>query len=239
MKATNSQSRKAPLSRRSFMAATAGLAGAVMSGIAPNHVRGAQPHKLPPLPWPENALEPVISARTISFHYGRHHRGYLDNLNNLVPGTEYEDASLEEIVIDTAGKPEQQAVFNNAAQVWNHTFYWNSMKPIGGTPPAALRDLIEESFESVDACLEAIASAAIGQFASGWAWLVLDDDKLVVENSGNAETPLTRGAKPLLTIDVWEHAYYLDYQNRRADHVHAVLKNCINWGFAANNAGVA
>ena len=192
---------------------------------------------LPPLPYAENALEPVITAKTLSFHYGKHHKGYVDNLNKLITGTDYSDLSLEEIIKGTAGRPERIPIFNNAAQNWNHTFYWNSLRPNGGgEPPAALKQKIEASFGSVEACKKELASAAVAQFGSGWAWLVLDGDKLKVLKTANAETPFTTGVKPLLTIDVWEHAYYLDYQNRRVDYANAVLDKLINWEFALQNA---
>jgi Fe-Mn family superoxide dismutase len=196
-------------------------------------------HALPPLPYAENALEPVISARTIGFHYGKHHQGYLDNLNKLVAGTKFADLSLEQIIARSAGQPESTAVFNNAAQAWNHAFYWQSMCPGGGGhPPAALRQRIETSFGSVDGCRTELAKAAVSQFGSGWAWLVLDGDRIKVVGTANAEVPLTQGMKPLLVIDVWEHAYYLDHQNRRADYVQAVLDKLINWEFALQNAGL-
>ncbi len=201
-------------------------------------VRGAaSPYVLPALPYAENALEPVITAKTMSFHYGKHHKGYVDNLNKLIAGTEYADRSLQKIITSTAGQPEKTAIFNNAAQTWNHTFYWNSMRAKGGgEPPAALKQRIEASFASVDACKKELASAAVSQFGSGWAWLVLDGGKLKVVKTGNADVPLTTGMKPLLSIDVWEHAYYLDYQNRRADYVNAMLDKLINWEFALQNA---
>jgi Fe-Mn family superoxide dismutase len=193
-------------------------------------------HVLPPLPYADNALDPVISANTIGFHYGKHHKGYVDNLNKLVAGTEFANQALEKIIAGTAGKADQAAIFNNAAQIWNHTFYWRSLKPQGGgEPPAALKQLIEASFGNLDACKKELATAATTQFGSGWAWLVQDAGKLKVVKTGNAESPLTKGMKPLLTIDVWEHAYYLDYQNRRPDYVNAVLDKLINWGFAADN----
>jgi len=193
-------------------------------------------HLLPPLPYADNALDPVISANTISFHYGKHHRGYVDNLNKLVAGTEFAGLKLEKIITETAGKADKTAIFNNAAQIWNHTFYWNSLKPKGGGEPSAvLKQKIEASFGTFDACKKELAATAISQFGSGWVWLVLDDGKLKVVKTGNAESPLTKGMKPLLTIDVWEHAYYLDYQNRRADYVNAVLDKLINWNFAADN----
>lgn len=191
---------------------------------------------LPPLPYAQNALEPVISANTISFHYGKHHKGYIDNLNKLVAGTEFAGLPLEKIITETAGKVDKAAIFNNAAQAWNHAFYWKSFTPNGGgEPPVALKIKIEVSFGTVDACKKELATAATTQFGSGWAWLVLDGDKLKVVKTGNADSPLTKGMKPLLTIDVWEHAYYLDYQNRRVDYVNAVLDKLINWSFAADN----
>jgi len=193
---------------------------------------------LPPLPYAENALEPVITANTMSFHYGKHHKGYVDNLNKLITGTEYAGQSLEKIITGTAGKPEKTAIFNNAAQTWNHTFYWKSMNPNGGgEPPAALKKRIEAAFGSVEACKKELANAAVSQFGSGWAWLVLDGSVLKVVKTANADDPLTTTMKPLLTIDVWEHAYYLDCQNRRADYVNAVLDKLINWEFALQNAG--
>lgn len=193
-------------------------------------------HLLPQLPYPENALEPVISAKTISFHYGRHHQAYVDNLNKFIEGTDYANMSLEEVIIKSAAKPDQAAIFNNAAQVWNHTFYWNSMKPDGGgDPPAELAQKINESFGSTEACRKEFAKAATSQFGSGWAWLILDGDRLRVVKTGNADTPLIRGTKPLLTIDVWEHAYYLDHQNRRPEYVSAVIEKLVNWEFAATN----
>jgi len=197
----------------------------------------ASPLVLPPLPYAENALEPIITAKTMSFHYGKHHKAYVDNLNKLIAGTEYAALSLEKIITSTAGKPEKAAIFNNAAQNWNHTFYWKSMSPKGGgEPPAALKRKIEASFGSVDACKKELAGAAVAQFGSGWAWLVLEGDKLKVVKTANADIPMTKGLKPVLVIDVWEHAYYLDYQNRRADYVNAMLDKLINWEFALRNA---
>jgi superoxide dismutase, Fe-Mn family len=195
-------------------------------------------HVLPPLPYAEAALDPVISARTIGFHHGKHHQGYVDTLNKLIAATDLASLSLVKLINDTAGKTDTAAIFNSAAQVWNHTFYWRSLRPKGGgEPPAALKSLIETSFGTLDACKKELATAATTQFGSGWAWLVLDAGILRVVKTGNAETPLTMGVTPLLTIDVWEHAYYLDYQNRRADYVNAVLDKLIHWGFAADNLG--
>jgi superoxide dismutase, Fe-Mn family len=201
-------------------------------------VPAAAPLVLAPLPYAENGLEPVITAHTLGFHYGKHHKGYVDNLNKLVAGTEYAELSLEKIIAATAGQAEKAAIFNNAAQIWNHTFYWNSMKPKGGgEPPAALKQRMEAAFGSVDACKKELAGTAVSQFGSGWAWLVLDGDKLKIVKTANADTPLTKGLQPLLTVDVWEHAYYLDYQNRRADYVTALLDKLINWEFALQNIG--
>ena len=198
----------------------------------------AAPHVLPPLPYAENALDPVISSNTIGYHYGKHHKGYVDALNKLLVDTELAELTLEKLIADAAGKSDKVAIFNNAAQLWNHTFYWRSLRPQGGgEPPAGLKKMIDASFGNLDACKKALEDAATGQFGSGWAWLVLEADTLKVVKTGNAGTPLTKGVKPLLTIDVWEHAYYLDYQNRRADYVKAVLDKLINWEFAADNLG--
>jgi superoxide dismutase, Fe-Mn family len=191
---------------------------------------------LPALPYPQNALEPVISANTLSFHYGKHHKTYVDTLNKLITGTEFADMPLEQIVKATSGKEDHVAIFNNAGQAWNHNFYWRSLRPKGGgDPPATLKRLIESSFGSVEACKKELSTAAVGQFGSGWAWLVQEGEKLKVVKTGNANSPLAQSSKPLLTIDVWEHAYYLDYQNRRVDHVNAVLDKLINWEFASDN----
>lgn len=196
------------------------------------------PHVLPPLPYADSALEPVITAHTIGFHYGKHHQAYVDNLNKLVAGTEYSAMTLEKIISATAGRVETTAIFNNAAQIWNHTFYWKSMRAKGGgEPPAALKEKMVAAFGSVDACKKEFASTAVSQFGSGWAWLVLEDDRLKIVKTANADVPLIPNRKLLLTIDVWEHAYYLDYQNRRADYVNAVLDKLINWEFALQNAG--
>jgi Fe-Mn family superoxide dismutase len=194
------------------------------------------PLTLAPLPYEENALEPVISAKTLAFHHGRHHRGYVETTNKLIANTELAGLSLDRIVTLTAGNAERASIFNNAAQAWNHAFYWQCLKPNGGgTPPMALKQKMEAAFGSVDACETELANNATGQFGSGWAWLVLEGAKLKVIKTANAHTPITQGLKPLLTIDVWEHAYYLDYQNKRADHVSAVIQKLINWEFAAEN----
>ena len=193
---------------------------------------------LPPLPYDQSALQPVISANTLGFHHGKHHKTYVDTLNKLIAGTEFVDLPLEKIIKATAGHANHAAIFNNAAQVWNHTFYWHSLKPKGGgEPPAALKQLMEASFGGVDACRKELANAAVGQFGSGWAWLVQDGEKLKIAKTGDADNPLAHGEKALLAIDVWEHAYYLDYQNRRADHVNGLLDKLINWEFATENLG--
>jgi Fe-Mn family superoxide dismutase len=228
------------LSRRQFLAAAAGAAVSAGVGGLSRSAHAAVSHNLPPLPYSENALEPVISSKTVGFHYGKHHRAYVDNLNTLISGTEFADMELEAIVSATAGKPDKVAIFNNAAQAWNHTFYWRSLRPKGGgEPPAGLKQKIEASFGGFDVCKKELANASITQFGSGWAWLVLDSGRLKVVKTGNADTPRTQGMKPLLTIDVWEHAYYLDYQNRRADYVNAVVEKLINWEFAAANLTAA
>ena len=200
-------------------------------------IDSASPQVLPSLPYANNALTPVISANTIGFHYGKHHKGYVDTLNKLIAGTAFADLPLENIVTKTAGKADKTAIFNNAAQIWNHTFYWKSMRSKGGgEPPASLKQKMEKSFGSVDACKKELASVAVSQFGSGWAWLVLDGNEIKAVKTSNAAVPLTTAMKPLLAVDVWEHAYYLDYQNRRADYVSAVLDKLINWEFALQNA---
>ena len=191
---------------------------------------------LPPLPYADNALEPVISANTLSFHHGKHHKTYVDNLNNLVKGTELEGQTLEQIVMATAGKADKAPVFNNAAQVWNHTFYWHSLKHNGGGKPAGkLAQMIDQAFGSYDEFKKQLSATSVSQFGSGWAWLVLDGGALKLVKTPNAEVPFTKGQKPLLTIDVWEHAYYLDHQNKRAAYVDAVIDKLLNWDFAAAN----
>lgn len=191
---------------------------------------------LPLLPYADTALSPVISANTLGFHYGKHHRAYVDNLNKLIEGTEFAGLALEDIIKRTAGKADKAAIFNNAAQAWNHAFYWRCLKPAGGGEPSGvLKQKIDASFGSLDACKKELLTAATAQFGSGWAWLIQDGGKLKVVKTGNAEVPLTAGLKPLLTIDVWEHAYYLDYQNRRADYVGLVLEKLIDWDFAESN----
>jgi Fe-Mn family superoxide dismutase len=225
------------VSRREFLQfAAAGISLLALNRAAPVFAQAAASIKLPPLPYAEGALAPVISANTIGFHYGKHHKAYVDNLNKLIMGTEPADVPLEQIVRKTAGAADKQAIFNNAAQVWNHTFYWNSLKPKGGGKPSGdLAKKIEAGFGSFENCRNELLSAAVSQFGSGWAWLVVEGGALKVVKTPNAEVPFTRGQIPLLTIDVWEHAYYLDYQNRRADYVNAVIDKLLNWDFAAEN----
>ena len=190
-------------------------------------------HKLPPLPYAMDALAPHISKETLEFHYGKHHQAYVTNLNNLIKGTEFEKASLEEIVKKASG-----GVFNNAAQVWNHTFFWSSMKPGGGGKASgALAAAIDKKWSSFDAFKEAFAKSAVGNFGSGWTWLVKKTDgTLDIVNLGAAGTPIKSGeGKPILTIDVWEHAYYIDYRNLRPKFVETFLNNLVNWDFAAKN----
>jgi len=195
---------------------------------------------LPPLPYPEDALEPDYSARTISFHYGKHHKAYVDNLNKLIAGTEWEDKPLEEIIRLAAADPAKVGVFNNAAQVWNHTFFWQCMKPQGGgRPTGKLAQMLDEAFGSYEKFAEQFKATAVGRFGSGWGWLVLEGGALKLVSTPNAETPLTKGQVALLTVDVWEHAYYLDYQNRRPDFVQAFLDKLVNWDFVAKNLAQA
>jgi Fe-Mn family superoxide dismutase len=191
-------------------------------------------HKLPPLPYAMDALAPHISKETLEFHYGKHHQAYVTNLNNLIKGTEFEKASLEEIVKKASG-----GVFNNAAQVWNHTFFWSSMKPGGGGKASgALAAAIDKKWGSFDAFKEAFAKSATGNFGSGWTWLVKKSDGGVdIVNTSNAGTPITGADKPLLTIDVWEHAYYLEYRNARPKFVETFLASLANWDFAGKNFG--
>ncbi len=194
-------------------------------------------HVLPQLPYEMNALEPHISANTLSFHYGKHHQAYVTNLNNLLAGHKLESASLEEVIIASAGKPDMGGIFNNAAQVWNHTFYWNCMKPNGGgEPSASFKAKIEAAFGSWDKFLAEFKQAAVTQFGSGWAWLVQDSDgSLKLLKTGNADLPMAHGMTALLTCDVWEHAYYLDFQNRRPDYVDTFLTHLVNWDFVESH----
>lgn len=191
--------------------------------------------ELPALPYERNALAPHISENTMNFHYGKHHQAYVTNLNNLVKDTELAGKSLEE-VIKISAKEGKAGIFNNAAQVWNHTFYWHSMKPNGGGKPTGeVLAKIEADFGSYENFVTEFKNAGATQFGSGWAWLVLDGGKLKVTKTGNAETPLTTSAKPLMTMDVWEHAYYLDFQNARPNYIDTFLNHLVNWDFVAQN----
>ena len=192
--------------------------------------------ELPNLPYERNALEPYISENTINFHYGKHHQAYVTNLNNLIKGTELEGKSLEEIIKISANDKTKMGIFNNAAQVWNHTFYWNSMKPNGGGKPSdKVLEKIEADFGSFENFIIEFKNAGATQFGSGWAWLVLENNKLKITKTANAETPLTTEAKPLMTMDVWEHAYYLDFQNARPNYIDTFLNHLVNWDFVAKN----
>lgn len=191
-------------------------------------------HTLSPLPFAQDALAPHMSKETFEYHYGKHHQAYVTNLNNLIPGTEFESLSLEDIVKKSSG-----GIYNNAAQIWNHTFFWNCLKPNGGgAPTGKLADAINAKFGSYDAFKEAFTKSAVGNFGSGWTWLVKKADGSVdIVNTGAAGTPLTTGDTALLTIDVWEHAYYIDYRNARPKFVETFLNNLVNWDFAAKNFG--
>jgi Fe-Mn family superoxide dismutase len=191
---------------------------------------------LPALPYAPEALEPSITARTISFHYGKHHQAYVDNLNKLVVGTPWATGrTLENVIMESAGVPDKAAVFNNAAQAWNHAFFWNSMKPGGGgKPKGRVLEMIEKSLGSFEEFKKSFVAAALAQFGSGWVWLVQDGGVLKIVKTSNADTPIAHGQTALLTCDVWEHAYYLDYQNRRKDFVEAFLDHLVNWEFATS-----
>ena len=191
--------------------------------------------ELPPLPYAQDALEPHYSANTLSFHHGKHHQAYVTKLNELTEGTDNAGKSLEEIIKSSSG-----GLFNQAAQVWNHTFFWNSMKPGGGGKPSGgLAAAIDKAFGSLDKFKEQFKAAGVGQFGSGWVWLVKEGGDLKIVSTGNAETPITKGQTAILTCDVWEHAYYLDYQNRRPDFLQSFLDNLVNWDFAAKNFDAA
>ena len=226
------------LDRRDFILAAAALGAASASGLSLAADAKAA-IELPKLPWEPNALEPVISSRTVGVHYGKHHKGYLDNLNKLLAGSPLEGRSLEDVVRETAGKADKVAIFNNAAQTWNHTFYWQSLSPNGGGKPGAeLLGMIDSAFGSFDEFRKAFLAAALGQFGSGWAWLVADkaSKKRALVKTGTADTPLSNPAVvPLAVLDVWEHAYYLDYENRRADYAAAVFDKLLCWRFVGKN----
>ena len=197
---------------------------------------GSPAFSLPALPWAQDALEPTMSARTMSFHYGKHHQAYVDTLNKLVVGTPWAvGQTLEKVVVESAGVPDKGAIFNSAAQAWNHSFFWKCMKPGGGGRPSGrLLEAIEKSFGGFDQFKEEFVAAGVGQFGSGWVWLDQRGDTLEIVKTSNADTPIAHGQTVLLTCDVWEHAYYLDYQNRRKDFVQAFLDHLANWEFAAS-----
>jgi Fe-Mn family superoxide dismutase len=189
---------------------------------------------LPPLPYAANALEPHISQRTLEFHHGKHHDAYVKKLNELIAGKPYANLSLEDIILQTAATREERAIFNNAAQVWNHTFFWNSMRPNGGGEPRGeVARRMRESFGTNGGFRRMFTEAAVGQFGSGWAWLVLKDGKIAIVTTPDARNPLGTGETPLLACDVWEHAYYLDYQNRRQAFVETFLDHLVNWDFVS------
>jgi len=187
---------------------------------------------LPTLPFSQDALEPHISAKTLSFHYEKHHNAYVANTNKLIAGTELENSNLEEIIAKSAADPAKAGLFNNSAQVWNHSFYWNCLEGSGGgNPGGEIADRINADFGSFEKFLDEFKTAGATQFGSGWAWLVLENDKLKITKTANADTPMIHGQKALLTVDVWEHAYYLDYQNRRPDYLTTFTDKLINWDF--------
>ncbi|ANV83130.1 superoxide dismutase [Picosynechococcus sp. PCC 7003] len=197
-------------------------------------------YELPALPYDYTALEPHISKSTLEFHHDKHHAGYVSKYNDAVAGTDMDSKSIEDVIKAVAADPAKAGLFNNAAQAWNHSFYWNCMKPGGGgQPTGALADKINADFGSFDKFVEAFKTAGATQFGSGWAWLVLDNGTLKVTKTGNAGNPMTEGQTPLLTMDVWEHAYYLDYQNRRPDYISTFLTSLVNWDFVAANLAAA
>ena len=194
----------------------------------------SQPFILPDLPYSENALEPTISAKTVNLHHSKHHAAYFNMLNNLSEGTEFADMSLEDVVKSSYGNPDTQKIFNNAGQAWNHILYWNQMQPGGSdTPSGKLGSLLDSSYGDFESFKEEFITSSLGVFGSGWCWLIEKDGFLSIMGTPNAESPFARGIHTLFGIDVWEHAYYLDYQNLRADHVKAVLENLINWDYVS------
>ena len=191
---------------------------------------------LPDLPYSKDSLSPFISANTLEFHYGKHHKTYVDNLNKLIEGSDLAGMKLEDIIKIAAQDPAKTGIFNNAAQAWNHSFYWQCLgKGEGGNPSDKLADKINASWGSFDKFVDELKNAGLTQFGSGWVWLVEEGDNLKITKTANADTPIIHGQKPLLTIDVWEHAYYLDYQNRRTDYLTAIIQNLINWNFVNAN----
>lgn len=193
---------------------------------------------LPELPYGKKDLAPHVSENTLDFHYGKHHKAYVNNLNKLIKGTELAGETLENIITSSADNVEKEGIFNNAAQVWNHTFYWRSMKPAGGgRPTGEVAEKIKADLGGYEKFAELLKNTALTQFGSGWAWLVIKSGTLEVVKTSNADTPVAHGLTPLMTIDVWEHAYYLDYQNRRGDYVDAFLANLVNWEFVNSQLG--
>jgi Fe-Mn family superoxide dismutase len=194
---------------------------------------------LPDLPYALDALEPHMSEKTLQFHYGKHHKGYVDKTNGMIEGTEFENLALEDIIQKSAIDQAQAGLFNNSAQVWNHTFFWNCMSPNGGPPSGDIAKALDKAFGGLDSFKKEFAAAATGRFGSGWAWVVLNDGKLEIMSTPNADTPMVKGLTPLLTCDVWEHAYYLDYQNARAKFVEVFLDKLVNWEFVAEQLAEA
>ncbi|MFN7144750.1 MAG: superoxide dismutase [Myxococcota bacterium] len=223
------------------VAATAAVLATPSILVSPAFAADAPPTgplKLPPLPYPDTALAPVVSQNTLSFHHGKHHKAYVDNGNKALANSPLAARPVTEIIKATYNKPDQTAIYNNVAQAWNHDFYWQSMRPGGGgAPKGRIAEKLQSDLGGYDAFREAFTKAATGRFGSGWAWLVSQNGKLAVVDTGNADTPLTAGQTPLLVIDVWEHAYYLDWQNKRADYVGAWLDKLVNWEFAEKNLG--
>lgn len=190
---------------------------------------------LPELPFPKDSLMPFISAQTLDFHHGKHHNAYVVNTNNLIAGSDLENADLETIIAAAAADPSKAGLFNNSAQVWNHSFYWNCLKANAGLPTGPIADAIQSTFGSFEKFVEEFKTAGATQFGSGWAWLVVENGQLKITKTANADTPIVHGQKPLLTVDVWEHAYYLDYQNRRPDYLSTFVDHLINWDFVNEN----
>jgi Fe-Mn family superoxide dismutase len=222
--------------RKNLFTAAVLFFGMIISGFLFSDDRDATAIPLPKLPYSENALEPLITVKTIGFHYGKHHKGYVDKLNALLANSPLKGESLEEIILTSAGKQDMSAVFNNAGQVWNHNFFWKSMKPEGGgEPKGKMLDLLNKSFGSYAEFKKQFVDSGVTLFGSGWVTLVQKGDKLEILKTSNADNPIAHKVNPLLICDVWEHAYYLDYQNRRADFINAFMDKLANWGFAEAN----
>jgi Fe-Mn family superoxide dismutase len=243
---TDSASKKpAPgMTRRDLLGAAAlGCAAVAGSSLVLRRSAAAAPAPaavaLPPLPFAETALQPYTSQKTLGFHHDKHHKAYVENTLKLIKGTSLEALPLVEIVRRTAGKADQVGLFNNAAQAWNHSFYWQSLKPKAAAPKGALLERLRKDLGGLATAKKEMVQAGVTQFGSGWVWLVLDGDKLEVVKTANADTPLVHALRPLLTIDVWEHAYYLDYQSRRGDYLQAVVDHLLDWDFAAANLKAA